>query len=809
MPESDVTLLPSTLVTGNDRFEILETIGAGALSSVYRAHDRLTHRNVALKVPHPHLGAVRVSNETLLARRISHPNVVRIYDLHPDGISMELLEGGTLATLASSGELLPIGRFLEIATALASGLAEAHRLDVVHADLKPANILLDGRGNAKISDFGLASSGSIIWDLPGARGTIDYMAPEQLKGSIPDKRSDCYSLALILCELLIGSPNRPDRRLILDLAQRVRRRTFPLSFWKMLRAGLAEDPDRRPTAVEMLDVLEAQSSDLYSRHLSSILGVQRRVLLLSLIAIILFGSFLEIRHHLKNRSHGPLVLLPIQNDHKFESLVFMDALRYSLLAGSSSERPLWFPANSSNTPSLDGLGPRPDVLVGSVKFENGTLSYDIEVESGINPKHFRSQAALGRATIDAQLIAGRVLGTTSATLNCGGSEISYYRALTTLKHYPGNVERLLAAVSDVENTSVCRELPQVIALKVELYRAVHSVTHDRTWEVKAFELLTEQGDVTADPDLALAAARANLARENEVEASRIIEEALRRHPHSVRLLPLAGQLELRRGALTEAIVHLQELARRNPLDASTFTMFGMAYLGVPDASKAILELEAAARLDPSPKTWSNLGAAYLYNGEYSLAEPLLERALEQAPDGGAESCNLGLTLWGLDRRDLALSVLERSVRQTPSELTIGCLAHLYRWSGQVAAAEKEFNEAAHLARIALSAKNDPALRGRLATYEAGLGSDKAIDDIRAARELRLSDLDLTIKNAVVYEMLHKTQPAAALVDEIIRRGGRRIVANHPDLSKVYSRSLLTEARERDKDETAKAHRKGE
>jgi len=190
------------------------------MGEVYRADDLKLGTSVALKflpdsfVADP-LKLDRFRSEVRLTREISHPNVCRVYDFgeidnatgHHVFLSMEYVDGEDLSILLKRIGRLPEDKAVQIARQVCSGLHAAHELGVIHRDLKPANIMLDGRGNARIMDFGVAG---ILTDLVAkgdvASGTPAYMAPEQLARQGVSKRSDIYSLGLVLYELFTGKP---------------------------------------------------------------------------------------------------------------------------------------------------------------------------------------------------------------------------------------------------------------------------------------------------------------------------------------------------------------------------------------------------------------------------------------------------------------------------------------------------------------------------------------------------------------------------------------------------------------------------
>src|SRR5690348_4001572 len=199
-----------------DRYELEELVGTGGMSSVYRAHDRLLDRKVALKILHEHHGldeasVERFRREARAVASVSHPNVVTVIDRgEQDGrqfIVFEYIEGENLKRLVERQGTLPTEQALELVIQVAGGLAFAHREGIVHRDVKPQNVLLDGAGTAKVTDFGIARSLAVrqgMTQTGTVLGTSDYIAPEQAQGQVVDEQSDVYSLGVVLYELLTG-----------------------------------------------------------------------------------------------------------------------------------------------------------------------------------------------------------------------------------------------------------------------------------------------------------------------------------------------------------------------------------------------------------------------------------------------------------------------------------------------------------------------------------------------------------------------------------------------------------------------------
>src|SRR5215472_5260443 len=196
-----------------ERYRIVALLGRGGMGEVYRADDLTLGQPVALKFL-PEEAAKdtalleRFRSEVRISRKVSHPNVCRVYDVgEVEGqtfFTMEYVDGEDLASLLRRIGRLPHDKAIEIARQLCAGLAAAHAKGVLHRDLKPANIMLDGRGQVVITDFGLAGIADDIRGPEVRSGTPAYMAPEQLAGKEVSTLSDVYALGLVLYEIFTG-----------------------------------------------------------------------------------------------------------------------------------------------------------------------------------------------------------------------------------------------------------------------------------------------------------------------------------------------------------------------------------------------------------------------------------------------------------------------------------------------------------------------------------------------------------------------------------------------------------------------------
>jgi serine/threonine protein kinase len=252
------------------RYEILNKLGEGAMGVVYRARDAALGRVVALKM----LSTELVSDEELHQRfqreaeaigRLSHPNIVSVYDLGQEGgqlyMAMELLEGEDLKALIEARTQIPVADRIRILIQVCAGLAYAHDKGVVHRDIKPANILVTSDGMVKILDFGLArvSTRATITKQGIILGTPDYMSPEQASGRPVDKRSDVFSTGSVAYEFLTFEKPFKGRTLHSVLFQIIQEQPDPIlslnpdlptRLASLVHGMMHKEPERRYASLE-------------------------------------------------------------------------------------------------------------------------------------------------------------------------------------------------------------------------------------------------------------------------------------------------------------------------------------------------------------------------------------------------------------------------------------------------------------------------------------------------------------------------------------------------------------------------------
>ena len=263
----------------DDRYEIIELIGAGGMAYVYKALCHRLNRYDAIKIMRDDTAAneefrKRFRAESQAVAMLSHPNIVSVYDVsHSDDVEyivMELVDGITLKQYLQKAGALSPSEVLSFTSQIAKALDHAHNKGIIHRDIKPQNIMLLKDGMIKVADFGIASLQSDIEDSSGETvGSVHYIAPEQARGAAPDARSDIYSLGIVMYEMLTGklpyignsdaevavmhmnTQAEPPRSILPDIPEELER--------ICLKAMESDIDARYQTAAELLDDLESFS----------------------------------------------------------------------------------------------------------------------------------------------------------------------------------------------------------------------------------------------------------------------------------------------------------------------------------------------------------------------------------------------------------------------------------------------------------------------------------------------------------------------------------------------------------------------
>ncbi|WP_379967164.1 Stk1 family PASTA domain-containing Ser/Thr kinase [Ectobacillus sp. sgz5001026] len=250
----------------NDRYKLLKMIGGGGMANVYLAHDDILDRDVAVKI----LRLDYANNEEFIKRfhreaqsvtTLSHPNIVNIYDVgEEEGIYylvMEFVPGRTLKQYIVQQGMLSVTETLDVMEQLASAMSHAHHFEIVHRDIKPQNILIRDDGVVKVTDFGIATatSATTITHTNSVLGSVHYLSPEQARGGVANKKSDIYSLGIVMFELLTGRPPFSGESAVSIALKHLQNETPSVKRW---------NPDI-PQSVENI-ILKATAKDPFYRY---------------------------------------------------------------------------------------------------------------------------------------------------------------------------------------------------------------------------------------------------------------------------------------------------------------------------------------------------------------------------------------------------------------------------------------------------------------------------------------------------------------------------------------------------------------
>lgn len=324
--------------TLGNRYELIEIIGEGGMSTVYKARDKILDRIVAVKILKDEFSkdkdfVEKFKTEALSAASISHPNIVNIYDVGQENnvhyIVMEYVDGTTLKDIIRKQAPLPINRAVDIAIMICDGVHHAHEKGIIHRDIKPHNILITEQGMVKVADFGIAravSAGTITYGK-NIVGSVHYFSPEQAKGEVINRTTDIYSIGCILYEMVTGKvPFNADSPITVALKhihdQPVSPRSInpeiPPSLEGIIFKAMEKIPARRFQSAEdmrnaLLNVHNAKAAALAAGEETGADNMKRRKLKpagMAMIAIALIGLLSGVLFMMGGNLFGQDVAVP-------------------------------------------------------------------------------------------------------------------------------------------------------------------------------------------------------------------------------------------------------------------------------------------------------------------------------------------------------------------------------------------------------------------------------------------------------------------------------------------------------------------
>lgn len=642
-------LAPGTLLGG--RYEILQLLGRGGMGAVYKARDKELDRFVALKLIRPELARNpeilrRFKQELILARQVTHKNVIRIFDLgQADGIkfiTMDFVEGRDLRALLQERGKLPPNEVARIMLQICRALEAAHAEHVIHRDLKPQNIMLDQKGRVYVMDFGIARSAHVpgMTQTGALIGTPEYMSPEQARGEKLDERSDIFSLGVIFYEILTGKSPYPSDTPLATLWKRLQESVVPPSkldpslppaLNDIVVKALEIEPEKRfasaremarhleiwlgPSADSTAIFLPAPRTSRYWKWASATLGV------LLVVAVVAF------------RLKGPAKPAPVHEPVSVLVADFANTTGDSIFDGTL-EPPLSVALEDASFISSFNRNQAKRIAVqlrpGSSSLEETTARL-VGVREGIN---FVVAGLIGKKGNGFEVRA-RMLEAATGKIVLEADETADDK-----KSVLGVVDKIAArtrrALGDATPESA--QVSAAGTFTTSSLEAAHAyaLAQDLQWAGRWEEAipLYEQA-VQLDPNLGrayagLASTSANMGRRKDAEkyyqlALAHIDRMSEREKYRTR-----GGYYLANREPRKAIEEYAALVQQFPSDAAGYSNLALAYFYLRDMPKALEAGRHAVELAPNALLQLNNLALYaVYAGDYGAAADVAAKVLAQ------------------------------------------------------------------------------------------------------------------------------------------------------------------------------------
>jgi len=757
-----------------ERFEVLQLLGEGGMGAVYKAHDRELERDVALKLIRPELARnpeilQRFKHELILARQVTHRNVIRIFDLgQAEGhkyITMEYLDGRDLRSmLREKGKLSP-EEAAKIVLQICRALEAAHAEGVIHRDLKPQNIMLDASGRAYVMDFGIARSAY----LPGMTqtgalvGTPEYMSPEQAKGEKLDERSDLFSLGVILYELLVGtSPYHSDTPLA-TLWRRIQEKakpldeidpTLPKPLCDIVAKALEIEPkDRFANAAEFAQHLESwlgiSPSTVGSTTYQALVAPQpvqkpiwkytaigALVLLVAVAAIGLPRKFLS--RSAPKAAHPPVSALVADFTNHTGDPIFDDTLEPMFnvaLEGASFINAF----NRGTARKLAAQLPHP-----SDKLDEQPALL-VAVSQGINAVVTGELSRRG----DQYSIAATALDARSGNVIAKSEAIAANKDQVLLA-IPKLAAPIRKALGDTTSESAQLEAAggAFTAASLEVVHQYNLAMEEQAQGKFQDALQTFQKVSQLDPDFGraysgIAAAYMNMGQVTEAEkytklALTHLDRMSERERYRVR-----GYYYLNVGNYQKCAEEYGELVNRYPSDNIGHSNLAYCYSWLRNWPKAIAEAQQDANLRPDAGALGNLTLISSYGGDFQRGEQEASRLQKMMPAFEYGYLGMAFAQTGQDQLDKAAESYQRLGTLGPLGASIAAagLADLAAYQGRLNDAVKILEPAAAKDLAAKSADSASSKFAALALIQLNRGqraqaiamAKKALDSSQAAK----------------------------------------------------------------------------
>ncbi len=648
-------------------YEILWPIGSGGMGEVWKARDSRLDRIVAIKQLKGHRVG-RFEQEARAIAALNHPHICQLYDIGPDYLVMEYIDGKPL-----HGPL-PVDEAVRVVMEIAAALGEAHRHAILHRDIKPNNIVLTPKGEAKLLDFGLAKLMADDQDITRTMdgtllGTPAYMSPEQARGQPLDARSDLFSLGAVLYECLTGRRAFPGASSVGALLEVVSSEPPPPSsitpgvpqrLDAVVRKLLAKDREARYASA---DDLIADLRDYRTVTTRQIVRRRSMVACAAVLLLVLLAAgawwIIRTRGRAPKREHAVVVVLPFENlSAQSDAAAFGDGLS-EVVTGLLARRGV-FPDALWVVPSSDvrrfGVRTVADAarmfqatvtISGTVRRTSDDAGWLITLSASDASRPLSpGSREVSLSDSDAGAMEGQLIAVLVSLLHLEGRPVSQsgkitppsYARFVVARGYLRDYARgdnLKLAVSALESitTASPNYAPAQVALS-EAYFRTYSGTKQPEWLAKADQAIRRAADIDES--------------DREIPVMR------------GRILRATGQTEA-------AIRELRIALARNPDDEELLVQLAGAYESAKQFSAAEATYQQAIRLRPSFfPAYTNLGIFYMSQGKWAQAEEPLTIVTKLAPEYADGYTNLGSLLYYLDRLDDAQRLFTRSIQLKPT-----------------------------------------------------------------------------------------------------------------------------------------------
>jgi eukaryotic-like serine/threonine-protein kinase len=819
-----------------DRFVILRFIAKGGMGEVYEAEDSfLQGVHVALKTILPHIAddpalQQRFEREVLLAREVSHPNLCPIYDifhcaLPPPNflfLTMKLVPGETLAARLRGATPLSIAEGSAILKQVASGLAAIHAAGIVHRDIKPNNIMLDGSGSEVrvcITDFGLARAHEAEPSLSGAglvAGTPDYMAPELYQGQPPSQASDLFAFGVVLHQVFTGQkPTVAGENLPVIVSPRLNTSGVPSLCVQLIVGCLDRDPERRCQA------FERALGELHIKYRSRELWTRRRFAGAAIVAI---GTMAGAAWWKKDDLEDLLSPLPSKRfvallnwPQTFDTHVtpmltsVLSAIKSELTRVETLDRDLFVisPEDASlNVAGVTHLNEVCDPLGANL----------VLAASGLpGAKHIQLFLRLLDPSSSQPLREKKLTCALAEITSLPAKAVQAAASLLDLVPYLQNGERAnpgtqsTAAFTAFQSAEALMKQPNDTGLDeaIEDYKEAtdldprYAIAHAKLAQAycrlyatrrNAAALDLARGNcqvaLTLNPSLVdghLALAAVFEHSGNEQGALNEIAKALSLDPSNATTLVWQAQIYTRLNRWEDAEKTFHRVLKERPNNWLAYNELGFGLHGQGKYREAIQAFLAASLAAPRRSmAWSNLGVEYLEIGKFAEGTENLKRSLALNPDFDEAVANTSLAMRFQGKYGEALPLAQKAVELNPANdtnwLELGdCYSSLR--NHQREAKDAYLRAAKEAERHLLTDATDGPSWMLLALYKVKSGSPQnASTLIERAESLGAGDMDSQLYKARTLELLGKREQALSTLAACFRKGATDIqVMPFPDV----------------------------